>query len=429
MLMEILYFIVILVSLSFSAYFSACETAITSYSKPKMFRLAKEGDKRAKIICELQEEVGLVLSAILTLNLTINSFAVSFATAMVIEMFGQVAIVYSSLIMSIFVVLYAEVLPKMFVIENPERMLLPSARFIKSIFKILKPLNNVIGIIAKWLLSVLRLTNKAQDDYANSLEELRGAIDLHKWKDGGIAQEKAMLKSILDLGSVHISKIMVHRKNVTMLCIDDDTETLIEQIMLCPFTRIPLWSQNRDNIVGILHVKDLLKAIKQNGGFEGLDILSVSLKPWFIPENTDLLNQLQAFKRKREHFALVVDEYGCFMGVVTLEDILEEIVGDISDEHDIADVNGVRKQEDGSYIVDGSVNIRDMNRELGTSFQSEIAATVAGLVINSVGIIPNVGQVFVLYGYKFEVLKRQRNQVTLVRITKILMDEEDEDKE
>ncbi len=426
MITEIFYFILIFALVGCAAYFSACETAITSFSKPKMYRLAKDGDKRAKIICELQHDIGLVLSAILTCNTMINSFSVSFATAICIKLFGESAIVYCSMIMSIFVVLFAEVLPKMFTIENPESILLPSARFLKFIFIALRPLNNIIGLIAKWVLSIFKGTSIKQDDYASSLEELRGAIDLHKWKDDGVAQEKAMLKSILDLGSVQISKIMVHRKNVTMLCIDDDVSFIIDQIMLCPFTRIPLWSQNRDNIVGVLHVKDLLKAIKQNGGFEGLDILSVAIKPWFIPENTDLLTQLQEFKRRREHFALVVDEYGCFMGVATLEDILEEIVGEISDEHDVASTSGIRKQDDGSYIVDGSISVRDVNRELGTSFSSEIAATMAGIVINSIGIIPEVGQIFVLYGYKFEVLKRQRNQVTLLRIMKNQNDDEEE---
>ncbi len=419
MIHEALYFIIVLILLSASAFFAGCETAITAYSKPKMHRLAKEGNKYARIICELQHEIGLVISAILTCNTILNSFAVSFATAMCIKMFGESSLVYCSIVMSVFVVLFAEVLPKMFTIVNPEKLLLPSANFLKFIFVALKPLNNIIGAIARWFISTFTKTTLDKDEYASSLEELKGAIDMHKSGRDDIVQEKAMLNSILDLGRVQISKIMVHRKNVTMMCMDDDLNTIINQIMLCPFTRIPLWQGNRDNIVGILHVKDLLKSIKDNGSFDNLDIMSIAIKPWFIPENTDLLYQLQEFKRKREHFALVVDEYGCFMGIVTLEDILEEIVGDISDEHDIASVNGIRKQEDDSYIVDGSISVRDFNRELGTNFSSEIAATIAGIVINSTGVIPEVGQTFLLFGYRFEILKRQRNQVTLLRISKL----------
>ena len=189
--------------------------------------------------------------------------------------------------------------------------------------------------------------------------------------------------------------------------------------MSCPFTRIPLWSQNRDNIGGVLHVKDLLKALKRKEEKEDINVLDIALAPRFIPENKNLLDQLQSFKTNHEHFALVVDEYGSFMGIVTLEDIIEEIVGNIEDEHDVVAQNGIRRQEDGSCIVDGSVNIRDLNREINTDFRSDIASTVAGFVINSVGIIPEIGQTFVLHGYKFEILKRQRVQITLIRISKL----------
>lgn len=422
MLSELLHFSIVFVLLMFSAFFAACETAITAFSKPKMYRLAKEGNKKAHIICELQNEIGLVISAILTCNTIFNSLAVSFATAMCIKLFGEASVVYCSIVMSVFVVLFAEVLPKMLTISNPEKLLIPSAGLLRTIFITLQPINNIIGSIAKWFISLVTKSNPDNDEYAASLEELKGAIDMHKSNRDDIAQEKAMLNSILDLGSVQIGKIMVHRKNVTMMCIDDGADSIVEQIMLCPFTRIPLWQGNRDNIVGVLHVKDLLKEIRDKG-FDKLDIMSIAIKPWFIPENTDLLYQLQEFKKKREHFALVVDEYGCFMGIVTLEDILEEIVGDISDEHDIASMNGIRKQKDGSYIVDGSVGVRDFNREMGTNFSSEIAATIAGIVINSTGIIPEVGQIFLLFGYRFEILKRQRNQVTLLRISQLPKEE------
>jgi Mg2+/Co2+ transporter CorB len=212
---------------------------------------------------------------------------------------------------------------------------------------------------------------------------------------------------------------MVHRKNVTKLCAEDDIKSLIGQIMNCHFTRIPIWSKNQDNIVGILHVKNLLKAMERCDKIEDIKIEDIALDPWFIPENKDLLRQLQDFKRKHEHFAIVVDEYGSFMGIVTLEDIIEEIVGDIADEHDIATFNGIRKQEDCSYIVDGSVNIRDLNREINSDFKNDISATIAGFVINSVGIIPDVGQIFIIEGYKFEILKRYRNQIALIKITEL----------
>lgn len=419
--------ILVAVFLLCSAYFSACETAMTAYSKPKMYTMAKEGNPKAKIILDLQVEVGLVISAILTCATILNSLAVAVTTDLFSEILGDYAIIFAPIITSIFIVLFAEVLPKMLTISNPERILLPSAYFIKFTYKVLKPLNNIIGFIAKRLIKLIKFSAKdRKSEYEDSLEELKGAIALHKGENTeDTKKEKEMLQNVLDLGAVSVGSIMVHRKNVTMMCADDPVSNLVEQIMNCPFTRIPLWSQNRDNIVGVLHVKDLLKAIKRSNNIDDINVLDVALDPWFIPENKDLLDQLQSFKTKHEHFALVVDEYGSFMGIVTLEDIIEEIVGNIEDEHDIGAWNGIRKQTDGSYIVDGSVNVRDLNREIDSNFRSDIAATVAGLVINSIGIIPESGQTFVLYGYKFEILKRYRIQVTLLRITKLPEDNED----
>lgn len=417
----ILNIVLVVIFLVCSAYFAACETAITAYSKPKMYSIAKEGNIKAKIILELQSEVGLVISAILTCATILNALAVAVTTDLFSEVLGDYAIILAPIITSVFIVLFAEVLPKMLTISNPESVLLPSAYFIKYTYIVLKPLNNILGFIAKRLIAIIKSSSKnKKSEYEDSLEELKGAIALHKGQNiEDTKKEKEMLQSVLDLGEVQVGNIMVHRKNVTMMCADEPVSDLIDQIMSCPFTRIPLWSQNRDNIVGILHVKDLMKAIKKNPDLNKIKIIDIALKPWFIPENKDLLDQLQSFKTKHEHFALVVDEYGSFMGIVTLEDIIEEIVGNIEDEHDVDSQNGIRKQDDGSYIVDGSVNIRDLNREIESDFRGDIAATVAGLVINSIGIIPEAGQTFILYGYRFEIVKRHRMQVTLLKITKL----------
>lgn len=415
--------ILVAIFLLCSAYFSACETAMTAYSKPKMFSIAKEGNPKAKVVLELQPEIGLVISSILTCATILNSLTVAVTTELFSGVLGDYAVILAPIITSVFIVLFAEVLPKMLTISNPERVLLPSAYFVKYTYMILRPLNNIIGFIAKSVISLLHLAKKSDAskvEYDDSLDELKGAIALHKGSNvENVENEKKMLQSVLDLGVVQVSSIMVHRKNVTMMCADDPVHSLIEQVMNCPFTRIPLWSKNPDNIVGVLHVKDLLKAIKKTPAVDKINILDVALKPWFIPESKDLLDQLQSFKTRHEHFSLVVDEYGSFMGIVTLEDIIEEIVGDIEDEHDVDVQKDVRLQDDGSYIVDGTVNVRDLNREISSDFHSDIAATVAGLVINSVGIIPDVGQTFVLYGYKFEILKRRRTQVTLLKVTKL----------
>jgi Mg2+/Co2+ transporter CorB len=247
-------------------------------------------------------------------------------------------------------------------------------------------------------------------------EELRGAIDLHEGPDPDIRQERQMLRSILDLDDVEVEEIMVHRRNVTLIDVADPPGEIVEQALASPYTRIPLFRDDPDNIVGVLHAKALLRDLHAHEDrVEEIGILQLAAKPWFIPETTTLLDQLQAFRTRREHFAIVVDEYGAVMGVVTLEDILEEIVGSIEDEHDIA-VSGVRRQPDGSYIIPGTATLRDLNRELEWNLPDDNAVTIAGLVLHEARRIPESGQVFAFYGFRFEILRRQRNQISSVRV-------------
>jgi Mg2+/Co2+ transporter CorB len=314
------------------------------------------------------------------------------------------------------IIIYAEVMPKILAVQDPEPFLLRSAFALRFLFSVFRPLLNLINIIAR---ISLRLIGKRIDENKRhgTIEELRGAIELHNGPGEDIAEERAMLRSILDLSDVQVNEIMTHRKNVTMIDASEPPQKIVEQVLASPFTRLPLYIDNPDNIIGIIHAKALLRAVRAHpSDIENLDIKSIASKPWFIPESTDLLEQLAVFRTRREHFAMVVDEYGALQGIVTLEDILEEIVGEISDEHDIT-VKGVRPQADGSYIVDGSVTIRDLNRQFEWELPDEPAATIAGLVLYEVRRIADVGQVFMLHGFRFEVMRRQRNQITLLRIT------------
>jgi Mg2+/Co2+ transporter CorB len=257
---------------------------------------------------------------------------------------------------------------------------------------------------------------KAREGMGPSAEELRGAIDLHTGEKGSVKQERAMLRSILDLTEVEVGEIMTHRKNVAMIDADEPVEKVVTQVSASPYTRLPLWRGELDNIVGVIHAKALLRAVR--GGeskLDDIDVVKLAVRPWFVPESTSLLDQLQAFRKRREHFALVVDEYGTLMGIVTLEDILEEIVGDIADEHDIP-VPGVVRQPDGSYVVQGTVTIRDLNRRFEWGLPDEEAATVAGLILHEARRIPDVGQAFIFHGLRFEILRRHRHQITAIRI-------------
>jgi Mg2+/Co2+ transporter CorB len=410
--------LVIVLLLALSAFFSSCETAISVSSKAKLHHLVKSGSKKAILAESLKDQIGYVINSVLACNTVLNAVATSLAAGLFASLFETWGVACASLVMACLILLYAEVLPKMIAIQRPERLITKFAYVIKFFLIVCKPIARVTNWIARETLTLLRFNQLVTDAPSTSVDELRGVIDLHRGADQDSIQERAMLKSILDLRSVQVSEIMVHRKIVTMLNANDSIDSIVDQILNSPFSRIPLWEGNTDNIIGIVNVKILLRKVRSMPNkLEEINIREIANNPWFIPDSTDLLEQLQMFRKRREHFALVVDEYGAFLGIVTLEDILEEIVGEIDDEHDIC-VKGVRKQPDNSVIIDGSVTIRDLNREFDWNLPDDVAATIAGLLINTARMIPSVGQVFMLYGFRLTVLKRQRNQITLVKISK-----------
>ena len=248
-------------------------------------------------------------------------------------------------------------------------------------------------------------------------EELRGAIDLHHIHGAVQTSDRNMLGGILDLKDLQVADVMIHRKSMTMIDGDLPPEDVLDRVLSQPHTRLPVYRGDPDNIIGMLHAKDLLRAMSRNqGNIKAVNVVALAAKPWFIPETTLLSEQLRAFLQRRTHFALVVDEYGALQGLITLEDILEEIVGDIRDEHDLP-VSGIRPQPDGAMNVDGWVTIRELNRVMNWSLPDEEATTIAGLVIHEAQAIPDVGQIFSFHRFKFEILRRQRNQITALRVT------------
>lgn len=411
-----------------AGYCSSCETAISVSSKAKLHQLAREKrGKRAAIAEKLKDQMGYMISAILTCNTIFTTIATALTSSIFVALVGKEGVVYTSLLMSSLILIYAEVMPKMIALYNPEKLLISSAYVLRMFLFVCKPVSRFTNWIARGTLSVFGINpanTASEGDMSN--EELRGVIDLHRGPDKDTIQERTMLNSVLDLKSVDVSEIMVHRKNVTMMNADDPIESIVDQVLSSPFSRVPLWQGDPDNIVGVINVKMLLRAVRaMPDKIAQIDIKEIAHKPWFIPDSTDLLEQLRMFRTRREHFAIVVDEYGALLGVVTLEDILEEIVGEIDDEHDIS-VKGVRPQADGSLIIDGSVTIRDLNREFDWHLPDDSASTIAGLLINTVRLIPDVGQVFMLYGFRLTVLKRQKNQITLIKMVKCDNSEEDQ---
>ena len=406
----------IFVLLLLSAFFSGSETALTAVSRPHMHHLLKTGDKRAGIIAKLHARMERLIGTILLVNNLVNILASALATSLLIGVFGDTGVAYATLVMTLLVLIFAEVLPKTYAINNADRTALSVAPVVRLLVLVLSPLSDAVQVVVR---ATLRLFSVSTESNLGAIsdDELRGAIDLHAETGSTDDQERAMLRSILDLDHVEVGEIMVHRKDIFTVDAGLSPAAILEQVITSHYTRIPMWRKKPDNIIGILHAKTLLSAVKlQAPAMEKLDIPGLAAKPWFIPESTTLLQQLHAFRKKREHFALVVDEYGVLMGIVTLEDILEEIVGDISDEFDIA-VPGVRLQADDTFIIKGDVTIRDLNRQFDWSLPDDQAATLAGLVLHESRRIPDVGQVFNFYDFRFEILRRKRNQITSLRLS------------
>ena len=408
---------VILALLACSGLFSGSETALTATSRARMHRLAADGNKSAIRVNSLIEDKERLIGAILLGNNLVNILASSLATSLLLTYLGEAAVAVATLGMTALVLILAEVLPKTYAIANAERSAMLVAPVIRVIVFLFAPIVTTVQFIVRGLLRLFGIDIDASQNVLSAHEEIRGAIDLHHQAGEVIKSHRDMLGGILDLAELEVSEVMVHRKSIETLDVSLPTEEIVQLALKTPHTRLPLWKDEPDNIVGVLHAKDLLRAIAEEGGnISAVDISQIIRPPWFVPDTTPVQEQLNAFLRRRLHFALVVDEYGALMGLVTLEDILEEIVGDIEDEYDIG-ATGIRPQPDGTLNIDGSTPIRDLNRLMDWNLPDEEATTVAGLVIHEAQMIPEPGQVFSFHGYKFEILRKQRNQITALRMT------------
>jgi Mg2+/Co2+ transporter CorB len=384
-----------------------------------MHALESAGDQRAGIINRLLLSKERLIGAMLIGNSIVNIGASAFTTSVLVQFFGAEGAIYATVVMSILIIIFAEVMPKTMAISTPDRSALLLARPVALVVALFGPLTLAIETVVRIILRPFGFRIGENEAVLSATEELRGAVDLLHSEGGVEAEAHKMFGGLLDLAELEVSDIMVHRTKMRTISADLPPEDIVREILASPHTRLPLWSGSPDNIIGILHAKDLLRAYDAAGGkAANLDVKEIALDPWFVPDTNSLQEQLKAFLSKKVHFALVVDEYGEVMGLVTLEDILEEIVGDIRDEHDVR-VQGLRPLPDGSVRVDGSVPIRDVNRAMDWDLPDEEATTIAGLVIHEAQTIPDTGQIFTFYSYRFEVLRKTRNRITLLKITSL----------
>jgi Mg2+/Co2+ transporter CorB len=400
-----------------SAFFSGSETALTAASRARMHALEEDGNRRARIVNRLLLSRERLIGAILLSYNLANIAASALATSVLLHLFGDAGVAYATLVMTVLVVLFAEVLPKTYAIVNADRMALAVAPSMRLTVALLAPVTAAMQLLVRQTLRLFGISVSDDVEVLSAHDELRGAIDLHHKEGGVVKLDRDMLGGVLDLRELTVSDIMVHRTTMDAIDVDLPTEQVVDAALKSSHTRVPLWRGEREEIVGILHAKTLLRALREAGGDLGkLDIMSLCTPPWFVPDSTSLKDQLNAFLKRKAHFAIVVDEYGEVMGLVTLEDIIEEIVGDITDETDIASI-AARVQPDGSLIVDGTVPIRDVNRMMDWNIPDDEATTIAGLVIHEAQAIPYQGQRFNFHGFLFEVLRRQKNRITSLQVT------------
>ncbi|MFZ8864839.1 MAG: HlyC/CorC family transporter [Rickettsiales bacterium] len=418
---ELLMIITIFILIILSAFFSSSETALTALSRAKIHKLVQKGNKKALYVHQLREKKENLLSTILIGNNLVNTLGSALATMIFINYFGQAGVIYATIIMTICLVIFAEILPKTYALFNAEKVSLFASSILRFVVKIFRPISIIIEYIVSFLLKMIGINQKSKEhDLISAIEELRGTIELHHKEGGVLKQDKDMLDSILDLAETEVSTVMTHRKNMFTVNASDTSNKILENISKAPYTRIPLWREEKDNIVGILHAKDVLKTtIYSTKKIKEIDFLKIAAKPWFIPETTTLREQLLAFKTRRNHFAIVVDEYGSVMGIITLEDILEEIVGDIKDEHDKGSVKTYKKIHEDTYIIDGDTTIRDINRDLDLELPEDDASTIAGLLIKACEKIPERGERFEFFNFEFTVLERYKNQITKLKLVTI----------
>jgi len=414
----------ILLLLVVSAFFSGSETALTAASRGKLRARADKGSRGAQAALEITEDNERLIGSVLLGNNLVNILAASLATALFTRAFGQNGVVLATLVMTLLVLIFAEVLPKTYAIINSEKAAAAVAPAIGIVVTVFAP---IVGVVRLLVRGVLRLFGVQVDPDSQMLavrEEIAGALYLGHSEGVVEKEDRDRILGALDLDERAVEEIMLHRSGIEMIDANDDPETILQQCLQSPHTRLPVFRDEPENIVGVVHAKDLLRAMyEQIGGPDGdatalkrFRITDVAVPPYFVPETTTLDDQMREFLRKRSHFALVVDEYGTLQGLITLEDILEEIVGEITDEFDPDAEHPVKRTEDGQFLVDGAMTLRDLNRATEWSLPDEEANTVAGLVIHEAQMIPTVGQVFSFHNFRFEVTGREGNRVTGLKI-------------
>ncbi|MEY2956965.1 MAG: HlyC/CorC family transporter [Gemmobacter sp.] len=415
----------ILALLVMSAFFSGSETALTASSRSKLKAQADKGSRAAARAMEVTDDSERMIGAILLGNNVVNILAASLATALLTRVFGDSGVALATLGMTALVLVFGEVLPKTLAIANPEPFAMRVSPAIGLLIRILSPIVSVVRLLVRGLLRIFGVRTDPDSHILALREEIAGAIALGHSEGAVEKEDRDRLLATLDLSDRTVEEVMRHRSQVEMIDADLPADDIVTQVLASSHSRLPVYRDEVENILGVIHAKDLLREVNRIAQAEGtereagLDILKVARKPYFVPETTPLDEQMRQFLKRKAHFALVVDEYGALRGLITLEDILEEIVGDISDEFDVTPVHIPQPSEAGDYLIDGAMTIRDLNRAMDWNLPDDEANTVAGLVIHEAQTIPAEGQVFSFHGFRFEIATRRENRITRLKIRRL----------
>jgi Mg2+/Co2+ transporter CorB len=415
--MIILSVIIIAILIAISALFAATETAITATSPGKIQRLKSEGNTRAGIVLSILKAKENVISTMLIGNSLINTICTTIATGMFIELLGDnVGTIVSSVVMAFLIIVFAEVVPKAIAVIKAEPIIMLTAPTIVLFLKILQPVNSILAIAVKVFCRVFGIELKHS---VSGAEEVRGVIEHHHQEGNVYKTYRDMLGGVLDLNDIHVSEIMVHRRDVESINVDLPTDEIVKKMLSSSYSRIPFWEENKDNIIGVLHIKDLTRVLYANShNIEKVNIRELLVQPWFISEDILVGKQLNAFRNRNSHFACVIDEFGAWQGILTLEDILEEIVGQIKDEYDYQ-VEPIIHKSDTEVVINGSTTIRDINRELGWGLPDDAANTIAGLIMHEIKRIPNQGEKIEIFNLKISIIKKIGNKIETVKVNMV----------
>ncbi len=414
----------ILALLTLSAFFSGSETALTAASRGKLRAAHDKGSRGATTALEITEDNERLIGSVLLGNNLVNILATSLATALFTRLFGESGVALATLVMTLLVLIFAEVLPKTYAITNPETAAARVAGPISFIVRLFAPVVSAVRLLVRGVLSLFGVQTDPDSHILAVREEIAGALQLGHSEGVVEKEDRDRILGALDLAERTVEEIMLHRSGIEMIDADAPPQDILEQCLQSSHTRLPVFRDDPENIIGVIHAKDLLRAMyalldgaeTAADALKGFKVTDVAMKPYFVPDTTALDDQMRQFLRRRTHFALVVDEYGSLQGLITLEDILEEIVGEITDEFDPDAEQEIRKAEDGDYLIEGAMTIRDFNRATDWTLPDDEANTVAGLVIHEAQMIPVVGQVFSFHNFRFQVMEREHNRITLLKI-------------